>query len=456
LKNSQTKSKETHAIVIGGGFGGLLAGKALSKHYEKVTIIERDAEPAPGSLAPRGGAPQGPHVHFLLPQGLIAIQRLLPKFIDAITARGANVLNLYQDMRISDLTNFKIRVKTSRNILLMSRLLIEATIRTLVAENTNIVFKYYCNAMGLLANFKENRITGVRLQDLTKKEEVNLYADLVVDASGASTCFPDWLEALGFDKPIITRVPMDYIQVSRWVRLPKEYQPDWKYTAYRDLTLRKGGYALRLEDDHEGAQWLFGFVSHFGEPITSSEKGFLEFAKKILEPELFNLLKKSKPITPIKQCSVPNIRKYSYSTNKRLPTNFFAVGDAMCLWPPHTALGLATAARAAVSLDNYLANKNISKAVNRNRIFFNITEKSINKNWDKRINKEVIPLIHPKNSIFLKFLAWYKRALSDLCTTNARASKAELDISFFPAKPFYTLFHPAIFFKVMWNKLKGK
>src|SRR5262245_23529747 len=44
-----------HAIVIGASMGGLLAARALSEHYDRVTLIERDALPeAPEPREDRG------------------------------------------------------------------------------------------------------------------------------------------------------------------------------------------------------------------------------------------------------------------------------------------------------------------------------------------------------------------------------------------------------------------
>ncbi|MES0490777.1 MAG: hypothetical protein ABUK01_12335 [Leptospirales bacterium] len=39
------KTKNKHAIVIGGSIGGFLAARVLSEHFEKVTILEKDNFP---------------------------------------------------------------------------------------------------------------------------------------------------------------------------------------------------------------------------------------------------------------------------------------------------------------------------------------------------------------------------------------------------------------------------
>jgi 2-polyprenyl-6-methoxyphenol hydroxylase-like FAD-dependent oxidoreductase len=56
-----------HAIVIGASMGGLLAARALTEHYDVVTLVERDE--LPDADEPRKGVPQGRHTHGLLARG---------------------------------------------------------------------------------------------------------------------------------------------------------------------------------------------------------------------------------------------------------------------------------------------------------------------------------------------------------------------------------------------------
>ena len=66
------------AVVIGAGMAGLAAAKALSAHFEHVSILERDALPV--TPAHRPGTPQAQHPHGLLAGGLRALDELFPEF----------------------------------------------------------------------------------------------------------------------------------------------------------------------------------------------------------------------------------------------------------------------------------------------------------------------------------------------------------------------------------------
>lgn len=58
--------------------GGLTAAKALASHFEKVTVLERDALPSQPQA--RTGTPQSRQVHVLLRGGLDALTNFFPDF----------------------------------------------------------------------------------------------------------------------------------------------------------------------------------------------------------------------------------------------------------------------------------------------------------------------------------------------------------------------------------------
>src|SRR4029079_8271294 len=88
----------SHAVVIGAGMAGLTAAQAISRHFAKVTIIERDVLPA--EPAPRSGTPQCQHAHALLAGGLKALQTLFPGFENDLAEAGAVRVRTGQDHRL--------------------------------------------------------------------------------------------------------------------------------------------------------------------------------------------------------------------------------------------------------------------------------------------------------------------------------------------------------------------
>ena len=76
-----------HAIVVGASMGGLLAARALSRHFDKVTVVERDA--IPDTVEARKGVPQGRHAHGLLARGRELLDEFFPGLSAELTRNGA-------------------------------------------------------------------------------------------------------------------------------------------------------------------------------------------------------------------------------------------------------------------------------------------------------------------------------------------------------------------------------
>ena len=85
-----------HAVVIGGSLGGLLAARVLSEHFQRVTIVERDA--IPETPEPRKAVPQGRHVHVVFRGGMDVISRLYPGIFDDLAAAGSTACDFSRDL----------------------------------------------------------------------------------------------------------------------------------------------------------------------------------------------------------------------------------------------------------------------------------------------------------------------------------------------------------------------
>jgi hypothetical protein len=73
--------------VIGASIGGLLAARAVTEHYDRVTVIERDE--LPEAAEPRKSVPQGRHLHALLARGCEGLEQLFPGLTEELVVKGA-------------------------------------------------------------------------------------------------------------------------------------------------------------------------------------------------------------------------------------------------------------------------------------------------------------------------------------------------------------------------------
>jgi len=77
--------RDSSAVVLGASMSGLLAARALSSHFARVTLVERDALPERDES--RKGVPQSNHAHGLLASGYRAMDEYFPGMMGR--ARGA-------------------------------------------------------------------------------------------------------------------------------------------------------------------------------------------------------------------------------------------------------------------------------------------------------------------------------------------------------------------------------
>jgi 2-polyprenyl-6-methoxyphenol hydroxylase-like FAD-dependent oxidoreductase len=86
-----------HAVVVGGSLAGMLAARALSDHFEGVTLLERDRFTE--TPAARKGLPQGRHVHVMLERGHGAMEWFLPGLTGELVRAGAEPLDFTREYR---------------------------------------------------------------------------------------------------------------------------------------------------------------------------------------------------------------------------------------------------------------------------------------------------------------------------------------------------------------------
>ena len=197
-------SKNGHAIVIGGSIAGMLAARVLSDHFERVTVLDRDA--LPDAPEARKGAPQTAHVHVLLQRGLLIMQQLFPALDNALQQAGALSVNWTRDMVIFSPAGWNPRFNSPYTTYSCSRGLLEQLIRRQVASIKNITIEARCEAIEPVVSDNRSAVIGLKVhyRDRAESATVEIAADLIVDASGRTSKGLDWIEALDYARPTET------------------------------------------------------------------------------------------------------------------------------------------------------------------------------------------------------------------------------------------------------------
>jgi 2-polyprenyl-6-methoxyphenol hydroxylase-like FAD-dependent oxidoreductase len=341
-----------HALVIGGSMAGLLAGRVLADHFERVTIVERDRFPE--GPAPRKGVPQARHLHALLARGQVTLEKLFPGFRDELVAAGALVLDMADDVAWLTPAGWGVRFPSDLLMLACSRDLLDWGVRRRMAALSNVRFIEECDVRGLLPSPDGTGVGGVRIRSRGHSDgsgaEEELFADLVVDAAGRGSRAPKWLEALGYDRPQETTIDAHLGYASRIYERP-EFR-DWGalYVQLAPPEVTRGGVLFPVEGD----RWMLTLVGAGHDLPPTDEAGFMEFARSLHTPMLHDAIRDAVPLTPVTGYRATENRLRHYEKLSRWPENLLVVGDAACAFNPVYGQGMTTAALGAEALGESL------------------------------------------------------------------------------------------------------
>src|SRR5215471_16965178 len=195
LQYSETVMGRTHAVVIGGSFSGLAAGRVLSEFFDRVTVLDRDTFPE--AIKDRPGVPQARHVHGLLVRGLIEYEKLFPGFERLAVEKGATFHDHTLDFVVLRPQGWQPRYRSNLKFLSASRELIESCVRALFRRLPNIELRESTTVTGLQIHRDGPRCVGVLIPSGGRGHTETIEAELVVDASGSVSRAPMWLQQAG-------------------------------------------------------------------------------------------------------------------------------------------------------------------------------------------------------------------------------------------------------------------
>ena len=428
--------KQDVAIVIGSSMGGLLAARVLADHYRKVAILERDQFPAIGEN--RRGVPQGRHTHGLLASGRDVIERLFPGISNELIAAGAVAGDIVEESRWFHEGACLARFKSGLNGLLMTRPLLEGMVRKRLLALPNIEARPGFQVEGLVVSDDRKRVTGIT------DASTEMQADLVIDATGRGSSSPQWLESIGYPKPVEERVEVALAYTTRFFRRRRsQLNGDTAVIIPPTPQGKRGGVMLAQEGD----RWTVTLIGHFGQVAPTEVEGFVEYARTLPGPYIHEVVRDSEPVSEPMTARFPASMRRRYEKLDRFPEGFLVFGDAISSFNPIYGQGMSVAALEAMELQAALAEGQQDLAPR----FFQRAGKVVDIPWGISVGNDLrMPETVGPRSAGLNFINWYMGKLHKAAQTDPVVAMAFFQVANLLAPP-PSVMQP----KVVWRVLKG-
>jgi flavin-dependent dehydrogenase len=239
-------------------------------------------------------------------------------------------------------------------VLSFTRPLLDLHIRRRLATNPHLLTMQSTEVIQLVGG-NDRSVAGVIVRVCGREDEpveIKIPADLVVDTTGRASRAPSWLVRLGYPAPEEITVNAHLGYASRLYQIPEGFDADWTcaFAQSAPPKSKRGGIMFAVE----GNRWLVTLVGGGRDYPPKEEETFLEFARSLRTPIIYDAIRTAKPVSPIKVHRGTENRLRRFDKLPIQPRNFVALGDSVCAFNPVYGQGMTIAAMGAMTLDRCL------------------------------------------------------------------------------------------------------
>lgn len=342
------------AVVLGGGFTGMLAAAALSGHAD-VIVVERDRLPRTPALPT--DLPRARHAHLLTADGARLIDALLPGSVERWLDEGARRMPKPAKFTDRHPAGRLGRRARAEHLIACSRDLLDRVIRQQVPAFPGVSVLDGTEAAGLTGTAEH--ITGVRVRDTTTGATYRLDADLVVDATGRHSTSRERLAALGLPTAREDLADCGIVSATRIFRAPDGMENCPVLTTRSAFTTPAPGAAAQRRPvpgrtatlvPIEGGRWLVTLTGTGDDRPSEHAVRFVPFARGTGNGVIGDLIADAEPLSEVRLSRDTTSRWRRYEQLPSWPTGFIALGGAVVSLAPDCGQGLALAAHGAAVL----------------------------------------------------------------------------------------------------------
>jgi 2-polyprenyl-6-methoxyphenol hydroxylase-like FAD-dependent oxidoreductase len=417
--------------------GGLLAARVLSETYSRVFVVDRDRLPD-GPVA-RRGVPQGRQLHILLARGREALDELFPGLSDELSALGAPLVDLHDDVHWYN-DGYRMRRAPSGLIAVgVSRALLEHRVRLRVCALPGVELCAPVEVLGLETTADHRRVTGVRVRAAT---DYVIDADLVVDAGGRASRTPLWLEGLGYPRPPEEEVHVGVTYLTRLYRREAHHN-EGLHGALTNAV--PGAPRAGILAAMEGDQFAVALSGLVGDEPPADDEGIVRFAGTLAAPQIAEVVRSAVPTSDPARMRFPASRRRRYERLRRYPDGHLVIADALCSFNPIYGQGMTVAALEALLLRRLLARGRHDLA----RRFFRAAARLIDAPWSVAVGTDLrFPEVAGARSPKVRFVNAYIHRLHAAAVADPVLGAAFLRVINLVDPP-YKLLAPGIMLRVL-------
>jgi 2-polyprenyl-6-methoxyphenol hydroxylase-like FAD-dependent oxidoreductase len=439
----------THAVVIGGSLAGLCAGRVLTDYFDRVTVVERDAYP--DGIADRAGVPQGRQYHYLMQRGRREYEALFPGFEAILRSHGAPEREVGVNQAVLAATGWSPPRREFRlPSVQASRPLIEGTVRELFRRLPRVEILERTEATALLARKGAvPRCAGVEVRSRDGGGISRIAADLVVDASGATSRANAWLDALGLAVPEETIVDARWGYSSRWYRVKQgaEWPREWWWKLGVSLMAAPPDHmTIVILVQYESGRWSFSMAGLSANYPPHDDQGLAAMIPKMRSPVIGRMLALMEPTSAFHTSRATRNRWRHYERWRGRLDGFLAIGDAAAAYNPTAGQGMSVVAMTAQALRRCLAQCGPASPELAPR-FFAAQAASQRDPWRLAVGNDLrLPATEGARPWSMTMLNWYRDCLA-MAASDAIIRERMEDVMQL-VRPVAALYAPSVVLRV--------
>jgi 2-polyprenyl-6-methoxyphenol hydroxylase-like FAD-dependent oxidoreductase len=192
-----------------------------------------------------------------------------------------------------------------------------------------------------------------------------------------------------------------------------------------------------------------------GDHAPADEAGFLEFARSLPDPAIYNFLRQAEPLTDFAVHKFPSNLRRHYETMKHWPEGYLVAGDAMCSFNPIYGQGMTVSALAAQTLDECLKEHQRGGWLGLSQRYFRKVAKLIDVPWALAAGEDFrYPEVEGEKRTGIDLINWYVAKVHQAATRSSAVNHAFLQVMNL-LEPPAILFKPSVVLNVIKANLAG-